>query len=148
MAKKKKAEKKELEEKKYTVGMQAVYKFPRPKRAIKALTHLKRFAFKHTRIKPEDILISNKVNEAIWEKGREHPPRKLEIKVIIAEGKANVFLQSEKIKPLKEKKEEKKEEKKTEEEIAIEEEKEKKKQEKKAVERAAEAAAMKRGQNK
>jgi len=149
MAKKKKGRSR-AEEKKYIVGLQPVYLFPRKKRARKAITLIKRFVFKHTRIGEEDVLISNKLNEAIWQYGREHIPRKLAIKVIEAEGKANVFLQSEKVKPpaKEEKKGEKKKEEKTPEEIAAEEEKKRKEEEKKMVEKAAEAAAIKRGSSK
>jgi len=73
------------------------------------LTHLKRFIFKHLRIKAENVLISNKVNEYIWQNGREHIPRKIEIKVIVAKGKANIFLKGEKAKVPKEEKKGRKE---------------------------------------
>ena len=145
MAKEKpKAEKKI--EREFTVGLQPVYKIPRPRRANKAISLLKNFAFKHFRTKKEDVLISNKVNETIWERGREHIPRKIDIKIIYVDGKANIFLKKEKVKAKKEeKKEEKKPEKKTAEEKQAEEEKEKKKEDKKLAEKAAEKAAMKRG---
>jgi len=111
MAKEAKKEKKPIQ-KEYTVGLQPVYNFPKPSRTRKALTHLKRFIFKHLRIKAENVLISNKVNEYIWQNGREHIPRKIEIKVIVAKGKANIFLKGEKAKvPKEEKKKEKRREK-------------------------------------
>jgi len=145
MAKKKEEEKKVVE-RSFVVGLQAVYNCPRPKRANKAIFLLKKFAFKHFRIKPEDVLISNKVNELIWKNGRQHVPRKIAIKVIVSEGKANIFLKGEKAKAKEEKKKEvKKEEKLTVEEKKAEEEKEKKKAEKKLAEKSAEKAAMKRG---
>jgi len=70
---------------------------------------------------------------------------KISIKVIVADGKANIFLKGEKIELPKEEKKEKAVEKKTEEEKAAEEEKEKRKDEKKLAEKAAEKAAIKRG---
>jgi len=141
MAKKKE----EKVERELVVGMQQLKKYPRPRRARKAITLLERFVFKHFRVKGENVLISNKVNEAIWSKGREKPAKKLAIKVVVFEGKANVFLKGEKVHLEKEKKEEKKEKKKTEEEKALEEEKQRKIEGKKLAEKAAEKAAIKRG---
>lgn len=144
MAKEKKEEKKI--EKEFIVGLQPVKSKPKPQRTKKALGLLRKFIFKHLRIKAENVLISNKVNEFIWSHGREKVPNKIEIRVVVSEGKANVFLKGEKIKAKKEeKKPVKKEEKKTEEEKAEEEEKQKKKDEKKLAEKSAEKAAMKRG---
>jgi len=148
MAKEKKKTEKKLE-KHFIVGLQDLSNYPRPRRANKAIAMLRKFVLKHLRIKPENVLISNQLNQFLWQKGREHPPKKVEIKVIVSAGKANLFLKAEKIqKPKEEKKEEKKTEKKeekTEEEKAAEEEKERKKKEKKIAEKAAEKAAIKRG---
>lgn len=145
MAKEKK--KTEKVEREFTVGLQPAYRLPKPRRANKAIRLLKDFAYKHFRTKRENVLISNKVNETIWERGRENIPRKINIKIVLAEGKANIFLKKEKIViPKEEKKEDKKPEKKTAEEKQAEEEKEKKKEDKKLAEKAAEKSAMKRGQ--
>jgi large subunit ribosomal protein L31e len=145
MAKEKK--KQEKLEREFTVGLHALLGCPRPKRANKAIYLLKRFAFKHFRVGEDDVLISNKVNEFLWQKGREKVPKKISIKVVVVDKKANIFLKGEKVKAKKEekKKEEKKEEKMTEEEKAAAAEKEKKKEDKKLAERAAEKAALKRG---
>ena len=96
---KKKAEKLERQ---FVVGLQQVYSYPRPRRANKAIGLIKKFAYKHFRVEPENVLISNKVNQFIWENGREHVPRKIEIKAIVTEGKANLFLKGEKAKLAKE----------------------------------------------
>lgn len=141
---KKKEEK--IIEKKFKVPLKSVYSAPRQKRARRAITALKRFMAKHVRAKPEDVLISLKVNEYIWSRGREHPPKHVEVKIIIAEGKTNVYLQTEKVKAKTEKKSEKKEikaEKKTAEEKETEAELEKKKQDKKTMEQAADKATGK-----
>jgi len=150
--KKKEKEAEQAVEKSYTVGLQPVYSFPVTRRIKKARTFLQRFVFKHTRVKPENFFMSNGLNEALWSRGREHIPRTLAIKIILKGGKANVFLQNEKVELPKEKKEKEKgkekgkeEAKKTGEETAAEEEAEKKRKEKKMVEKAAEASAMRRG---
>ena len=148
MPKKKKKKEKKPEEKHFVVPFSELFKAPKAKRARRAITLLKRFAFKHFRMGEENVLISQAVNEAIWKRGREKIPRKIEIKVVEEEGKVNIYLKDEKIaKPkkeekTKEKKEETKEEKEAKEEI------EKKKKEKKAKEKAAEASEIKRGKRK
>ncbi|MFA4855737.1 MAG: 50S ribosomal protein L31e [archaeon] len=148
MAKEKKKEKvAEKVEREFTVNLQEAYNYARPKRAKKALFFLRKFAFKHFRAAGNNVLISNAVNEFLWKQGREHVPRKIEVKIVFADGKANIFLKGEKIHLPKEKKEEKPKaaEKKTGEEKAAEEEKEKRQEEKKMAEKAAEKAAIKKG---
>ena len=155
MAKEKNAKKIEKVEKEFIIGLQSAYNCPRPRRAEKTIFIIKKFMFKHFRAAKENVLISNAVNEFLWKDGREHTPRKIEVKIIFIEGKVNVFLKGEKAKlPKEEKKEEKtaKEKKKeeaekemTEEEKAAEAEKEKKRDEKRLAEKAAEKSAIKRG---
>ena len=154
----KKKEEPKVEKKKYVISLGSVYSAPRQKRARRAIVAVKRFMAKHLRAEPEDVLISNSLNEFIWSKGREHIPRKVNVKVIIAEGKVNVYLGDEKIekkeKP-REKEEETKEDKAveaekkdkalTEEEKEFKEDIERKKREKKIKEMAAEKGAMKKG---
>lgn len=151
MAKKEKKAEKKLEERQFVVSFSKVYLTPRPKRAFRAINFLRKFAFKHFRVRGEDVFISEAVNEAVWAKGREHIPRKLEIKIVKDEDKARIYLKDEKIKtPKKEKGEDKKEKKKTEtkEEAAEKKEIEKKKKDKKAKEKAAELSQIKRGTGK
>jgi large subunit ribosomal protein L31e len=149
MAKKKGQE--ESVEKHFVVSFSKLYNAPRQKRAYRAIRHLKRFAFKHLRISEENVSVSRALNEALWARGREHIPRKIEIKVVKDKEKAGVYLKGEKVeKPKKEKEKKAKEEKKPEkkEEKEREEEIERKKEEKKAKEKAAEATAIKRGTGK
>ena len=157
MAKEKKAKKIEKVEREFVIGLVQAYNIPRPRRAEKTIFLIKKFMFKHFRATKENVLISNAVNEFLWKNGREHTPRKIEVKVIFIEGKVNVFLKGEKTKlPKEEKKKElTKIEKKIEEvkekknmtdtEKEAEAEKEKKKDEKKLAEKAAEKSAIKRG---
>lgn len=146
MAEKKKEKGLPAIEKNLTISLRHVFHFKRNERTIKAISFIKRTVTKHTRINPEFVLLSNKVNEEIWKHGRESVPRKISIKIILDKGKANVFMQNEKIElPKEEKKKEKKEEKKTEDEKKAEEERERKKGEKRLVERAADTSAIKRG---
>ncbi len=134
---------KKPEEKQFTISLTPVFKNPRPKRAFRAINFIRKFMFKHFRVKAENVSISQELNEAVWAKGREHIPRKIEVKVIKEKDKANVYLKDEKVAVKKEKKKEKSAEKeKTEEEVA---EIEKKQKDKKTVEKAAETTQIKRG---
>ena len=151
MAKKKKKEE-TPEEKQFVVSFSAIFKTPRPKRARRAITHIKRFVFKHLRVAPENVAVSQALNQAVWKRGREHIPRKIGIKIVKAKDKANVYLKDEKIaKPKaeeKKKEEKKKEGEKKEVEGEKKEEIERKKEEKRAKEKAAEVTAIKRGTGK
>jgi ribosomal protein L31E len=133
----------------FTVPLQKSFKTSRFKRANKAVFLLKEFVRKHKRVGFNDIIISREVNEAIWSKGMQGIPRKIEVQLIEEEGKVRVFLkdsrelkkvEKKEKKPLKkeEVKKEEKESKKKDEEI------ERKKEEKRLKEKFAQAAAFKR----
>ncbi|MBS7657836.1 60S ribosomal protein L31 [Candidatus Bathyarchaeota archaeon] len=84
-----------IEERLYTLNLKKVFITPRKKRAARAIKFIKEFIKRH--MKPEEILITNEVNEKIWARGAEKPPRKIKIKVVKdKEGKATVFLPQEK----------------------------------------------------
>ena len=53
---------------------------PRSKRAQKAMTILREFIVKHMKVKDEEIWISQEVNEEIFSRGMEKPPRKISIR--------------------------------------------------------------------
>ncbi|MDD5148652.1 MAG: 50S ribosomal protein L31e [Candidatus ainarchaeum sp.] len=149
-----KNEKKQVQkiEREYVVPLVKAYEKPRTKRAAKAVNILRAFMKKHFHLEGSNVLVSNKVNEAVWSRGIEHVPRRIKVKTILAEGKVNVFLPYEKLPEKKEaKRREKKEEKKektgeTAKELSEEEKAElKKKEEKKEMEKEAEKMAIKRG---
>ena len=88
-------------EREYTIPLRDAWKAPKKKRAEKAIRIIKNFAKRH--MKAEEIKISEKVNEIIWSKGIEKPPRR--IKVIMKKDKDNIV----KIELIGESKEEKEE---------------------------------------
>lgn len=107
----------------YTIPFRDVYEKPRKKRAKLAVSLLKSYVSKHTKINVESIRVSNKLNAHIWSRSIEKPPRKVRVKTIIndEDGRlAYVMLVDEKIEDVKKKKieakskkEDKKEEAKT-----------------------------------
>ncbi len=68
-----------VEERIYTVPLGRAWVVPRYRRAEKAVTVLRKFVQRH--MKPSSIIIDTKVNEAIWSRGIENPPRKIRVKL-------------------------------------------------------------------
>ncbi len=84
-----------VEERIYTVPLKKAWAAPRWKRAEKAVRVLREFAERH--MKSTEIIIDPEVNEAIWRRGIQKPPRRIRVKmtkdedgvvrVTLAEGK-------------------------------------------------------------
>ena len=79
-----------VEERFYTIPLRKVWISPRKKRAPKAARLVKSFVIKHMKIRtepdeeeePEKLVIDNEVNEKLWERGIEKPPRKIRVRVV------------------------------------------------------------------
>ena len=67
-----------IDERVYTVPLAKARNGPRNKRAKKSIRFLKEFMTRH--FKPESLVISQEVNQKIWERGIQKPPRKLKIR--------------------------------------------------------------------
>ena len=67
-----------IDERIYTVPLAKARKGPRNKWAKKSIRYLKEFMERH--FKPETLVISQEVNEAIWKRGIQKPPRKLKVR--------------------------------------------------------------------
>ena len=63
----------------YTVPLGIAWIAPRYKRAQKAVKVLRVFVERH--MKPASIVIDPSVNEAIWKRGIQNPPRKIRVKL-------------------------------------------------------------------
>jgi large subunit ribosomal protein L31e len=69
-----------LEERIYTVPLGRVYSAPRvKKRAKRAVNAVREFVIRH--MKPEGLIVDPLLNEIIWSRGIEKPPRKIRIRV-------------------------------------------------------------------
>ncbi|RLF24313.1 MAG: 50S ribosomal protein L31e [Thermoprotei archaeon] len=64
----------------YTIPLRRVYEAPRTKRAPRAIRFVKEFIKRH--MKAEDVIVDPEVNEKIWERGREKPPRRIRVRVV------------------------------------------------------------------
>ena len=100
-------------ERTYIIGFNKVIgNYPRTKRANKAMNFIKSFMKKHYHVEPGNVIISSKVNSLVWASGREHIPRKIEVKTVIDKKKIRVLLPNEEFKIVEPKKETKKKTKK------------------------------------
>ncbi|KKN00850.1 hypothetical protein LCGC14_1133720 [marine sediment metagenome] len=67
-----------IDERIYIVPLAKARKGSRNTRAKKAIRYLREYMFRH--FKPETLIISQEVNEFIWKRGIQKPPRKLKIR--------------------------------------------------------------------
>jgi large subunit ribosomal protein L31e len=90
-----------VEEKIYTIPLGRSWISPRKKRAPRATRIVKKFINRHMKIKTEAeegeeterLVISNQVNEKIWSRGIEKPPRKIRVRAVKdKEGVITVYL--------------------------------------------------------
>lgn len=96
----------------YTIPLGDAYEAIRNKRTRKAVKLIRQFAGRHMKAEEEDIKLSMALNEYLWERSIQKPPRKVKVRLIKEDGKVNAYLADEKIEEKEEKKpEEKKEEK-------------------------------------
>jgi large subunit ribosomal protein L31e len=103
--KKEKEEEEIVEERTYTVPLGKAWIMPPRKRAPRAMRILKAFVTKHMKLEkpkegeeevgeePAQLVISNEVNERIWERSIEKPPRKIRVRATKdKEGNVTVYL--------------------------------------------------------
>ncbi len=67
-----------IDERIYTIPLAKARRGPRNKWAKKSIRYLRDYMTRH--FKPESIVISQEVNEKIWERGIHKPPRKLKVR--------------------------------------------------------------------
>jgi large subunit ribosomal protein L31e len=84
----------ELIERIYTIPLRKAWAVPRKKRSPKAIRLIREFVKKH--MKSDQIIITNKVNEKVWGRGIEKPPRRIRVRVVKdKEGIVTVYLAEE-----------------------------------------------------
>ena len=82
-----------VEERIYTVPLGRVRIGPRKKHSPRAVRLLRAFIKRHMKADDDSIRITNKVNEKIWARGIEKPPRKIRIRATVdSEGIVTVRL--------------------------------------------------------
>lgn len=75
------AEETELE-RLYTVPLRAAFHTPRTYRAKRAVNEIRKFIARHMKTELVKVWIDNPVNEAVWARGIQKPPRRIRVKAI------------------------------------------------------------------
>ena len=92
-----------VEEKIYTIPLNKAWIMPANKRAPKAMRMIRSFVNKHMKLEvregeeeeeePKRLVVSNEVNERVWSRGIEKPPRKIRVRAAKdKEGNVTVYL--------------------------------------------------------
>ncbi len=78
----------------YTIPIYKVYWGRRTNRAARAIKLVRRFIARHFGVDEKDVVIHNNVNEYIWSRSIEKPPRRVTVKAIKDQetGKVKVVL--------------------------------------------------------
>jgi len=71
-------EKKIVEERIYTIPLGRAWISPRNKRTPRAVRIVRGFIQRH--MKPENLILNNEVNERIWSRGIQKPPRRIRVR--------------------------------------------------------------------
>ncbi|MEM2341963.1 MAG: 50S ribosomal protein L31e [Candidatus Bathyarchaeia archaeon] len=79
---KKESEEEIVEERVYTIPLSRAWIMPVSKRAPRAVRILRAFIKRHMKTEDNSIIISKEVNEKIWSRGIERPPRKIRVRVV------------------------------------------------------------------
>ncbi len=69
-----------LKEQIYIIPLRDVKLAPRWKRSPRAIKEVREYLAKH--MKSEDIKLDTSINEKIWERGSEKPPRKIRVRAM------------------------------------------------------------------
>ncbi len=92
-----------VEERFYTISLGKAWLMPQNKRASKAMRIIKDFVKRHMKLEareegeeesePRRLIVSNEVNEKVWSRGIEKPPRKIRIRAAKdKDGNVTVYL--------------------------------------------------------
>lgn len=63
-----------------TIHFRATKMAPRTKRACRAIKEIKENVMRHLKVDEESVWIDKSLNEKIWERGIQNPPKKISIK--------------------------------------------------------------------
>lgn len=99
----------------YTVPLGDAYETVRRKRVPRAVKMLRAFISRHMKAEGERILLSASLNDFLWARSIQKPPRRVKVRLIKDDGVIRAYLSDEKVEEPKKKEEPKAEQKKAEE---------------------------------
>ncbi len=66
----------------YIIPLRKVYDRPRSKRAKLAITLIRKFISQHMKSDLDMVWLDRSVNEKVWERGIQKPPRKIQVRAV------------------------------------------------------------------
>ena len=77
----------------YTIPLRITRYVPRTKRAPRAIRFLREFMARHMKTEVENVKLMPEVNEYIWSRGIEKPPRRIRVRAVkLKDGVVKVYL--------------------------------------------------------
>lgn len=83
------------EPREYVVNLRRAYEASRTKRAKYAIGLIRRFVARHMKVEEGKVKLSEELNEFVWSRGMEKPPRKVRIEVERRDDTVHVRLKGE-----------------------------------------------------
>jgi large subunit ribosomal protein L31e len=85
----------DFEERVVTVPLRAVKQVPSQKQADRAMKLIREHLAKNFKVDEDDVRLDPSVNEAVWSKGRQSPPRKLRVRAARFEEDGEAVVEAE-----------------------------------------------------
>jgi large subunit ribosomal protein L31e len=79
----------------YTVPLAAAFEYKRTNRVPRAVKVLRQFISRHMKTDMDSVLLSNALNNSLWERSIQKPPRRVKVRAIRKEGVTHVYLPDE-----------------------------------------------------
>ncbi len=70
------------EEQIFTINLRRVWSVPRTQRVPRAVKEVRRFVLRHLKAEEKTVWVDPHLNEVLWRRGREKPPRYVQVRVI------------------------------------------------------------------
>ena len=80
----------------YTIPLSKSYEYTRVRRVPRAVKILRQFVSKHMKVELGDVLISNMLNNSMWTRSIQKPPRRVKVRIVKQDSIAHVYLLDEK----------------------------------------------------
>ena len=80
----------------YTIPLGDAYDYTRKRRVPRAVKILRQFVSRHMKVELDDVSISNMLNNSMWTRSIQKPPRRLKVRIVRQGGVASVYLLDEK----------------------------------------------------
>ncbi len=66
----------------YTIPLRSVKRTPRWKRSKRAVKDVRAYLTRHMKTDPESVKLDRTINEAIWRRGAQKPPRRIRVRAV------------------------------------------------------------------